>query len=122
LATPAIRTAIYQDTKSSTVGTATAITLSLTAPPAGQCVTVDWISYGYVGATQTSNTITITQTGGGTVVWPGYATGPVTGLCSQNWDFPGGMKCPSGLAVDFTSASMANCSQRCAVGYHFEVG
>jgi hypothetical protein len=103
------------------VGTATAITLTLFDPPAGQIVVVDSITYAYTGSTQTSNAINLQTTGGGTTYWLTWAVGPSAGLCSQQWTFPGGLRCATdGESIDFTAASMANCSQRVCVSFHIE--
>lgn len=91
------------------------------APPAGCVTVVDWITFGYLGTTQTSASINVQQAGGGTTYWLTYAAGPAAGLGGFHWDFPGGL-CPSTAAeaIEFTAATMTNCAMRATVGYHVE--
>lgn len=122
MATRTMSGAIYQRVVSTSVAANNAITLAIGgAPPAGCITVIDWITFSYLGTTQTSCNANIQTAGGGTVYWLVHACGVAAGLGTFHWDFPSGL-CPgtAAEAIEFSSAALTNCTERVAIGYHVE--
>lgn len=97
-----------------------ALVITLADPPAGQCIFIDSISYGFVGTTQTNNSWNIQTAGGGTSYMLGYAVG-TAGLAFQHLPFPGSsLHGADGEQLEFSAAGLTNCEQRGTVTYHYQ--